>query len=137
MFGENYNIVGHTTGKLDKKGRIVVPDFSHREKQEQLIAKKIEEKKETKLQLYNYKIYLEKVNRYHQLLLKARKLEKIMELERTIQEYSRSFEFSTNIDNQYRINIPNELLKELNWNADDILQYDGLGDSLLISKKSM
>lgn len=135
MSEQNY-IIGKSIGNMDEKGRIFIPSFSTFENGTELILKKEKiDEDNYRLKLMALNKYLEIVARYKKLQETATTIEDYNKYQNIIEEIFRNIECICKIDKQSRINMPKQLLTDINWNPPLKVNYTGLGESLEITKK--
>lgn len=134
MFGEDL-IIGHTTGKIDTKRRIFIPPFTKVEANEKLIIEKTTYDNDFALKIHNYKKYYKLIERMRELQLLCRTFEEAQKYEMEIEKLCIYLNAIVKTDTNKRIIIPNEIIKEFNWNQNEQFNIDGTGNSLLITQK--
>lgn len=134
MFGENL-IIGHSEGKIFDNGRIILPSFTEPEKGDQILIQKSNYNDKQALKIIAYKEYLNIINRLKRLRENSTSFEEYQKYTSEIENICNSLEYLTQVDSQKRIIFPKPLLDEYGWTSNDCLRYDGLGESLLITKK--
>ena len=133
MFGDLL-IIGHSTGKIDKKGRLFIPAFTKVEEGENVITKVCYDDEEVYLKVYAYKEYMEILNRYDKLIEKEPENEEKWIAKR--ESVMKSLNDLHRVDAQHRITLKKDTMEELNWPGDSQVVFDGLGKSLSISLKN-
>lgn len=129
-------IIGKSTGNMDAKGRIFIPSFSAFQNGTDILLKKEKTNEDNyRIKLIAFNKYLEIITRYKKLQETATAIEDYNKYEKIIEEIFRNIECICKIDNQGRINLPKQLLNDINWNPPLKVIYTGLGDSLEITKK--
>ena len=134
MFGENL-IIGHSEGKIVDKGRLFLPSFSDPENGDKIIIQKVNLNDRNALKLIAYQEYLNIINRLKKLRENATSLKEYQKFTDEIEKICRGLDFLIKVDVEKRIFLPKILLEEYNWSKNDTVIYDGLGESLLITKK--
>lgn len=133
MFGDKL-IIGHSKGKICEKGRIFIPTFTSVEKHDQLVLNLVVINNKQGLKIYAYKEYLNIINRFKKLRENAQSFEEYEKYNAEIEKIIISLQGTLQIDSQKRLLLPKELMQELDWSCHDLIQFDGLGESLLIQK---
>ncbi len=134
MFGEKL-IIGTAQGKIDGKGRIILPNFTYASPNDELILQVLDTEKETFLKLSLCKNYLELIKKFQELKEKATSIEEFEKYSREIEIICLKIACCVKIDDRRRFNIPNSIMKENNLLPGDDIFIKGAGTSTFILKK--
>ena len=132
----NKFIIGHSEGKLCEKGRIIIPSFAYAQLDGEVVLQKTEFDGDIALKILAFKEYLAIIDRFQTLRNNTHSLDEYLKYTQEIEKICYSLKHLTEIDSQKRMSIPQILINEFNWIPQDTLIYDGLGESLLVRKKS-
>lgn len=134
MFGDEL-ILGKGTVKIDNKGRMFIPAHTKVEENDKIILEKSSKDNDVALKLHVYQKYFDILERFKQLRDNATSIEEFNRYEKEIEEISVKLHAIVTVDKQHRIIVPKPLVTALDFNANQELQYEGLGTSLLVSQK--
>lgn len=134
MFGEQL-IIGKSEGKIDEKGRIFIPSFVNPEPDDKIIIQEIIFDDEFALKLTAVTEYLGIIERLKNLRNNATTVEEYNKFNAEIENICLQLNYLVQIDKQKRILIPKNAINSSGWLPKDELQFNGLGNSLLVRKK--
>ena len=131
MFKED-NLILHKSASIDNKGRLFIPACTDVDENEKLAIKKHDE---DALAIYAYNKYEEIIDRYKVLRDSSTSAEDYEYFNNKLEETSLNFYALVITDSQRRIQIPKDVLNDLEWDAPSKVICKGAGEFILVKKK--